>query len=265
MNFLRDRKFYLKVLKNFFICFIYLFVCVFAFESEMEDLFGGRLENNILLVIFIGVFIVYYLIVNTLIKKISKYFGSEERMLKVLKMYYDDAKPGFEEYLFYRKAILSNIKEVYYVSNKAGQVYYKVFLEKLMPNEYVIENYNREKVARIKTKLLSGIDLRCFIELKDGREIDFKRSIKDGLCYWTMDGIERVIESSDVHTDYNRIMIDDKKVADVDVKCIDDGYLLGDYDIILYDDKKNMEVLVVALTLCVLINSNSYRSAVYDD
>lgn len=261
MKKLRDGKFYLKVFKNFVICFIYLFVSIFLFESELEDMFGGRLENYVFMAIFISVFIIYYIIVNFIINKIFNYFGSEERMLKMLDMYYSDSKPKYEKYLFYRRAIISNVKQIYYVSNKDGQVYYKVYLEKIMPNEYVIENYNRENIARIKTKLLSGIDLRCTIELKNGKEIEFNRSIKDGLCYWTMDGVEYVIESSDVYTQYNRVMIGDKKIADIDVNNIDDGSLLGNYDIILYEDKKDMEVIVVALNLCMLINSNSYRSS----
>ena len=256
----RKRDLKLIIFKYFALIFIYFFIWIVLDEDDMDSLFRFNSPNHLLFfIIFVGGFIIYFIIFYILSTLIKKRFDSDSYMIKGLDMYYSKTEPKKTEYLFFRNAVRSDIKEVYYVSNKEGAIFYKIYLDKVFPNEYSIENYKKEKVGTIKTKILSSIDTKCEIETNNGKIFQFKRDIKNGKCIWDYNGNDCEIESNSIYTEYNKIIMNKKVIGNIDTNAIDGSYLVGNYDLIIKD--KDMELIIIALTMCILFTSNYYRSA----
>ena len=259
-NIFRKRDLKLIIFKYFALIFVYFFIWIVLDEDDMDSLFKLNSPDHLLFfIIFVGGFIIYFITYYILSTIIKKRFDSDSHMIKGLDMYYPKSEPNKSEYLFFRNAARSDIKEVYYVSNKEGAIFYKIYLDKVLPNEYAIENYKKEKVGIIKTKILSSINTKCEVEINNGKKIHFKRDIKNGECIWDFNGNDCKIESNSVYTEYNKIIMNKKIIGNIDTNALDDSYLVGNYDLIIKD--KDMELIIIALTMCILFTSNYYRSA----
>lgn len=239
------------LLSLIFLAFIYLIIIS---EGTMNVKWNEFTTTDIkILYVFAFIYILSFAIY--LFYDPSEYI--EKRDLKKLSMKksvsvdeYEKLLANSNKDLIFRTAIIGSHNQRHYISDKDGNVYYKILLTNYHPDVFTIYDPFNNELGQLKTNLFDAFNIKDTLIIDNREVFKFEKGVKDFKATYKIDGLNWNIGEN---IEKNEFVVESKSLSLGRIKTID----FADYDIVVDDTNEILELC--CLTLCILLSDEHYR------
>lgn len=152
--------------------------------------------------------------------------------------------------LIFRTSIIGSHNQRHYISDKKGNVLYKILLTNYRPDVFTIFDPFNNELGQLKTSIFDAFSIKNTLIIKNEEVFKFEKGVKELKATYKLDNLNWKI---DENIDNNEFIIKSNDSSIGRVKKID----FADYDIVVDDNKKILELSCLAL--CILLSDEHYR------
>jgi len=152
--------------------------------------------------------------------------------------------------LIFRTSIIGSHNQRHYITNKEGNVLYKILLTNYRPDVFTIFDPFNNELGQLKTSVFDAFSIKNTLIINNEEVFKFEKGVKDLKATYKLDSLNWKIEEN---IDNNEFVIKSNDLSIGRVKKID----FADYDIVVDDNNKILELS--CLTLCFLLSDEHYR------
>lgn len=157
------------------------------------------------------------------------------------------------KYLFLRTAVIGTHTQRHYISDKMGNIYYKIILTSNRPDVFTILDPFDNELGKLKTSVFDAFNIKNTLIINDKEVFKFEKYIKDLKADYKIESLNWDIEEN---KDNHEFVIKSKKTTIGSIEPFELGNI-ADYDIVVED--KNRKLELSCLALCLILSDEQYR------
>ena len=179
----------------------------------------------------------------------------EKKDLKKLNMKKSKSAEEYEKlllsenkYLFLRTSTIGSHTQRHYISDKEGNVYYKILLTDIKPDVFTVYDVFDNELGQLKTSILDAFKIKNTFIINNKEIFKYEKGIKELKVEYKIEYLNWNIEEK-----YNEFIINFKSSNIGIIEKFD----FCDYDIVVEDKNKKLELSILAV--CILLSDDDYR------